>query len=309
MKKGLRWLAGRGFGNTVAAASPFLKKIKLTVCDKTGKIKVISKEAKMKLTGKVMGAALVALLIGGNLFAGGKVQAEWDAEAIKKAGVLKVGVKADVPGFGLQNTATGQYEGFEIELAKLIAADIVGDPSKVTFTAVTAKTRGPLIDTGELDMIIATFTITEERKLTYNFTSPYYTDAVGMLVKKSSGIGGLKDLDGKTVGVAQSATSKEAIDTAAKAIGATLKFAEFATYPEIKAALDSGRVDVFSVDKSILNGYLDSETVILPDAFSPQPYGVTTKLQNKALAAYLDGLITKWLADGTIDRLIKQFNL
>ena len=262
----------------------------------------------MKLT-KIMGAALVALLIGGNLFAGGKAQTEWDAAAIKKAGVLKVGVKADVPGFGLQNTATGAYEGLEIELAKLIAADIVGDPSKVAFTAVTAKTRGPLIDTGELDMIIATFTITEERKLTYNFTTPYYTDAVGMLVKKSSGIGGLKDLDGKTVGVAQSATSKDAIDTAAKAIGVTLKFAEFATYPEIKAALDSGRVDVFSVDKSILNGYLDGETVILPDAFSPQNYGVTTKLQNKALASHVDGLITKWLADGTIDRLIKQFGL
>jgi putative glutamine transport system substrate-binding protein len=269
----------------------------------------MSKEAKMKLTGKMMGAALVVLLVGGNLFAGGKAQTERDVAAIKKAGVLKVGVKADVPGFGLQNTATGQYEGFEIELAKLVAADIVGDPSKVSFTAVTAKTRGPLIDTGELDMIIATYTVTEERKLTYNFTQAYYTDAVGMLVKKSSGIGSLADLDGKTVGVAQSATSKEAIDTAAKAIGVTLKFAEFATYPEIKAALDSGRVDVFSVDKSILNGYLDGETVILPDEFSPQPYGIATRLQNKALAAHLDGLLAKWLVDGTIDRLIKQFNL
>jgi putative glutamine transport system substrate-binding protein len=270
---------------------------------------VISKEAKMKLTKKMTGAALVLLLVCGNLFAGGKAQAERDMAAIQKAGVLKVGVKADVPGFGLQNTATGQYEGFEIELAKLIAQEIVGDPSKIAFTAVTAKTRGPLIDTGELDMIIATYTVTEERKLTYNFTTAYYTDAVGMLVKKSSGFTGLKDLGGKTIGVAQSATSKEAIEAAAKEIGVSLKFAEFATYPELKAALDSGRIDVFSVDKSILSGYLDSETVILPDAFSPQPYGVTTRLQNKTLAGYLDGLITKWLSDGTIDRLIKQFNL
>jgi putative glutamine transport system substrate-binding protein len=158
-------------------------------------------------------------------------------------------------------------------------------------------------------MIIATFTITDERKLTYNFSTPYYTDAVGMLVKKSSGITGLADLDGKTIGVAQSATSKDAIEAAAKNVGATLKFAEFSTYPEIKAALDSGRVDVFSVDKSILNGYLDAETVILPDEFSPQPYGVTTKLSNKALADYVDGLIKKWLGDGTIDGLVNQFNL
>ena len=229
--------------------------------------------------------------------------------AIKKADVLKVGVKADVPGFGFLNTSTNQYEGMEIELAKLLAAEILGDAGKIRFEPVTAKTRGPLLDNGELDMIIATFTITEERKLTYNFSTPYYTDAVGMLVKRSSGINSLADLDGKTIGVAQSATSKEAIDTAAKAIGVTLKFAEFSTYPEIKAALDSGRVDVFSVDKSILNGYLDSESVILPDEFSPQRYGVTTKLSNKALAEYVDSFIQKWLGDGTIADLVARFNL
>ncbi|MDR0684835.1 MAG: transporter substrate-binding domain-containing protein [Spirochaetaceae bacterium] len=229
--------------------------------------------------------------------------------AIKKADVLKVGVKADVPGFGLLNTSTNQYEGLEIELAKLLAAEILGNPGKIRFEPVTAKTRGPLLDNGELDMIIATFTITEERKLTYNFSTPYYTDAVGMLVKRSSGINSLADLDGKTIGVAQSATSREAIDAAAKAIGVTLEFAEFSTYPEIKAALDSGRVDVFSVDKSILNGYLDGESVILPDEFSPQPYGVTTKLSNKALADYVDGFIKKWLGDGTIAGLVAQFHL
>jgi putative glutamine transport system substrate-binding protein len=254
-------------------------------------------------------AALVLLAVTGTVFAGGKGESGGSIEAIRKAGVLKVGVKSDVPGFGLLNTATNQYEGFEIELSKLIAGDIFGDPGKVAFTPVTAKTRGPLLDNGELDLIIATFTVTEERKLTYNFSTTYYTDAVGMLVKKSSGIRGLADLDGKTIGVAQSATSRAAIDEAAKAVGASLKFAEFATYPEIKAALDSGRVDVFSVDRSILAGYLDNESEILPDRFSPQEYGIASKLANKDLAAYIDGLIAKWLADGTIDGLIKKFNL
>jgi putative glutamine transport system substrate-binding protein len=229
--------------------------------------------------------------------------------AIKKADVLKVGVKSDVPGFGFLNTSTNQYEGLEIEISKLLAGEILGNADKIKFEPVTAKTRGPFLDNGELDMIIATFTITDERKLTYNFSTPYYTDAVGMLVKRSSGINGLADLDGKTIGVAQSATSRDAIDAAAKAIGVTLNFAEFSTYPEIKAALDSGRVDVFSVDKSILNGYLDAETVILPDEFSPQPYGVATKLSNKALADHVDGLIKKWLEDGTISGLVSQFNL
>jgi putative glutamine transport system substrate-binding protein len=262
----------------------------------------------MKILQRVILTALAGLVLGGPAFAKGQGD-NGGLEAIRKAGVIKVGVKSDVPGFGLLNTATNQYEGFEIELAKLIAGDLLGDPSKVAFTPVTAKTRGPLLDNGELDLIIATFTVTEERKLTYNLSSTYYTDAVGMLVKKSSGIKGLADLNGKTIGVAQSATSRAAIDEAAKAAGATLKFAEFSTYPEIKAALDSGRVDVFSVDRSILAGYLDNESEILPDRFSPQEYGVASKLANKELAAYIDGLIVKWLADGTIDRLIQQFHL
>jgi putative glutamine transport system substrate-binding protein len=267
------------------------------------------KEKKMRFTKKTMYAVLVLLAAGAVLTGCRKQETGNTLDAIRKAGVLKVGVKSDVPGFGLLNTGTNQYEGFEIELAKLIAGDIFGDTGKTAFTPVTAKTRGPLLDNGDLDLIIATFTVTEERKLTYNFSTTYYTDAVGMLVKKASGIKNLADLDGKTIGVAQSATSREAIDRAAKEAGALLKFSEFSTYPEIKAALDSGRVDVFSVDRSILAGYLDNESEILPDRFSPQEYGIASKLRNKNLAVYIDDLIVKWLADGTIDGLIRQFNL
>jgi putative glutamine transport system substrate-binding protein len=256
------------------------------------------------------GFAALALLIAACMVTGCKKQGNGgDLDSIRRAGVLKVGVKSDVPGFGLLNTAANQYEGFEIELAKLIAGEIFGDSGKVVFTPVTAKTRGPLLENGELNLIIATFTVTEERKRSYNFSTSYYTDAVGMLVKKSAGVKGLADLDGKTIGVAQSATSRAAINEAAKAAGVSLKFSEFATYPEIKAALDSGRIDVFSVDRSILAGYLDNESEILPDRFSPQEYGIATKLSNKELAAYIDGLVVKWLADGTIDGLIRRFNL
>jgi putative glutamine transport system substrate-binding protein len=66
---------------------------------------------------------------------------------------------------------------------------------------------------------------------------------------------------------------------------------------------------VFSVDKSILNGYLDNESVILPEGFSPQEYGVASKLSNKELAVYVDDLIQKWLGDGTIAGLIQKYGL
>jgi putative glutamine transport system substrate-binding protein len=268
----------------------------------------------MKFAKKILCAALILAAVAGTVFAGGKTegaspQGTGQVDKIRNAGVLKVGVKSDVPNFGLLNTATNTYEGFEIDLSGLIAKEILGDASKVAFTPVTAATRGPLLDNGDIDLVIATFTITEERKLTYNFSTSYYTDAVGLLVKKASGITGIAGLDGKTVGVAQSATSRKALEAAAAAVGASVKFAEFATYPEIKAALDSGRVDAFSVDRSILRGYLDSETVLLDDAFSPQEYGVTSKFDNKELAAYIDGLIQKWLGDGTIKALIDKYKI
>ena len=230
-------------------------------------------------------------------------------DAVVKAGVLRVGVKEDVPNFGLRNTATGEIEGFEIDIVKLLAKEILGDEKAYELTPVTAKTRGPLLDNGEVDLVIATFTITDERKLTYNFSTPYYEGAVGLLVKKAAGFKGLGDMNGKVIGVAQSATSKDAVQKSAEELGITVSFSEYATYPEIKAALDSGRVDAFCVDGSILGGYVDDSTMILPDRFSPQQYGVTSKLDNIALTEAVDGYINGWLEDGTIEGLITKWGL
>jgi putative glutamine transport system substrate-binding protein len=267
----------------------------------------------MKFGKKLVLAALILAVVTGAVFAGGSGDKGSTASGpigkIQAAGVLKVGVKSDVPGFGLLNPETGKYEGLEIELCKLIAKEIFGDPERVAFTPVTAKTRGPLLDNGDIDFVIATFTVTEERKLTYNFSTIYYTDGVGLLTKTAAGYKGLKDLNGKTIGVAQSATSRKAIETGAAGLGIKVNFAEFATYPEIKAALDSGRVDAFSVDKAILRGYLDSSVGLLDDTYDPQPYGIATKLSNKDLAVWADGLVNKWLADGTVDGLIKKYSL
>lgn len=160
-------------------------------------------------------------------------------------------------------------------------------------------------------MVAATFTITEERRESWNFTTPYYTDAVSLLVKTNSGIADYADLDGKTIGVSTGSTSMEALIAAAADNGVTLtkegNFSEFATYPEIKTALDAGRVDAFCVDGSILSGYLDDTVEILDTVrFSPQEYGIATKLDNTGWAEYLDDLIVTWLADGTITQMISN---
>jgi putative glutamine transport system substrate-binding protein len=232
-----------------------------------------------------------------------------DIKAIKDRGVLKAGVKVDVPKFGYKDAQSGKVEGFEIDLTKAIAKKILGDETKIDVQGVTAKTRGPLLDNGEVDMVIATFTITEERKQTYNFSDPYFIDGVGLLVKKASGITNLKGLDGKKIGVAQSATSKKAVQEEADKVGAKVTFLEFGTYPEIKAALDSGRVDAFSVDTAILFGYLDDSTTILSERFSPQQYGVATKKSNTALAKLVNDTLSDMKKSGELDKLIQKWGL
>lgn len=230
-------------------------------------------------------------------------------EKIKNAGVLKVGVKEDVPKFGYLDPAKNVHEGMEIDLAKRIAKEIFGDETKVEFTGVNAKTRGPALDNGEIDMVIATFTITEERKLSWNFSDPYFTDYVGFLVLESSGIQSWKDLDGKTIGVAQSASTRAALIEQAQEDGITVQFMEFATYPEIKAALDSGRIDAFSVDQSILWGYKDDKNVMLPDKFAPQEYGIATKKSNTELAEFVNNIIKEMKASGEMDQLYEKWGL
>lgn len=90
--------------------------------------------------------------------------AEGKLEAIKAKGELVIGVKNDVPHYALLDQATGEIKGFEVDVAKMLAKSILGDENKVKLIAVNAKTRGPLLDNGSVDAVIATFTITPEEK-------------------------------------------------------------------------------------------------------------------------------------------------
>ena len=223
--------------------------------------------------------------------------------------VLRVGTKIDVPGFGFQNPETGNIEGMEVDIARELAKRIKGDPNALQVTGVNVTTRGAMLDNGTLDATLATFTITEARKKSYNFSRPYYTDHIGVLVKKSSGITNLRDLDGKTVGVALSATTREKLSAAGDEIGIHMSFAEYSTYPEIKIALVTGRVDAFSVDRSILNGYVDDSTMLLDTQFAPQEYGVATKKSNTQLADEIDAAIAAMQDDGTLRGFEERWGL
>ncbi|MGQ7625781.1 transporter substrate-binding domain-containing protein [Streptococcus suis] len=221
-------------------------------------------------------------------------------QAIIERGVLRVGVKQDVPNFGYKNPDSGEFEGLEIDIARKIADELGVD---IEFTPVTAQTRGPLLDNGQVDLVIATFTITEERKLLYNFTTPYYTDAVGFLVNKDSGIKTFTDLNGKTIGVAQGSITHTLISELADKYGIAVNFAELGSYPELSVSLRAHSTDAFSVDQSILSGYIGSKSELMDFSFSASDYGIVTKLSNKDLNNYLNSLVEKWTSDGSLQAI------
>ncbi|MDO5298126.1 MAG: transporter substrate-binding domain-containing protein [Clostridia bacterium] len=242
--------------------------------------------------------------------------------AASAEGTFRVGVKQDVYGFGYLDETTGEYSGMEVDLGAMIAEELGYDD--VEYTTVTAATRGQMLDNDELDCVIATFTIKPERKESWDFSTPYYIDAVTVLIKTDSGITDLSGLKDKVVGVSTGSTSAKALATAMADAGvidafdadtfeiATFKsgvsFKEFDDYPAISLALDAGDVDAFCVDKSILANYKTADRSFIADSFSPQEYGVATK-KGSELSAKIEELITGWLADGTIDAMIAEWGL
>ena len=252
-----------------------------------------------------------------------EASASEDVQAIKDRGVLKVGVKNAVMGFGFEDPLTGEYTGLEIELAKALADKLgVG----IEFTAVTAATRTELLDSGDIDCVLATFTITDERKESWDFTTPYYTDYVSVLVEDSKGIKTLDDLVDATVGVSSGSTSakslvkamiekglisgdgfdEESFDPATWTTG--IKFRQYDDYPTISTALSAGEVDAFCVDKSILAIYKTEGRSYIDAEFAPQEYGIATT-KGSGLSEVAEELVSASLSDGTIDKLIKDNGL
>ena len=246
-----------------------------------------------------------------------------DVQAVIDRGVLRVGVKNAVIGFGYEDPLTGEYSGMEIELAKALADRLgVG----VEFTAVTAATRTELLDSGDIDCVLATFTITDERKESWDFTTPYYTDYVSVLVEDSKGIAGLADLTDATVGVSSGSTSakslvkamieaglisgdsfdEESFDPATWTEG--IRFQQYDDYPTISTALSAGEVDAFCVDKSILAIYKTEGRSYIDAEFAPQNYGIATT-KGSGMSEVAEKLVTDSLADGTIDKLISDNGL
>ena len=242
-------------------------------------------------------------------FIGGAFAKPNGIDRIKRAGTFTVGVKDDVPGFGYLNPKTKEYEGLEIDIAKAIAKQILGSESKVTFVPVNAKNRSAFLNQDRVDAVIATFTLTDERKQNYDFSDVYYTDSVGLMVKKDSGITSFKNLENKKVGVTQGSMTTTTIKNAAIKEGVFLNVVTYPSNQTLKDALDHSEIDAFAIDHSILHGYLDDSVTILPEHYDEMMYAVAIKKDNNAVTKQVNTVIQNLVKSGELDKLLVKHGL
>lgn len=226
--------------------------------------------------------------------------------AIKERGKLIVGVKYDTNLFGLKDPATGEVNGFDVDIAKAIAKKIFGDETKIELKSVVSKTRIPMLQQGDIDAIIATMTITEERSKEVLFTDPYFDAGQSLLVKKGSPIQSIEDVkSGVRVISVKGSTSAKRIQEMAP--NATLL--QFDNYQNAFMALKSGKGDVLTTDNVILLGMSkeDPNYVVVGENFSDEPYGIAVRKGDVEFANFINGVLKEMKSDGSYDAIYEKW--
>jgi len=227
-------------------------------------------------------------------------------DQIKSRDKLVVGVKFDTKLFGLKNPMNDEVEGFDVDIAKALANIILGDPAKVELKEVTSKTRMPMLNNGEIDMIIATMTITDERKKEVDFSDVYFKAGQSLLVKKGSAIKGLEDITkGTKVLAVKGSTSVDNIKE--KAPDATVL--EFENYQDGFSALKAGQGDTLTTDNAILYGMVaqDGNYEVVGDTFTDEPYGIAIKKGETGLVDAVNEGLKTLKSNGEYDKIYTQW--
>ncbi|MFJ6612320.1 glutamate ABC transporter substrate-binding protein [Streptomyces sp. NPDC091289] len=192
----------------------------------------------------------------------------------KKRGYLVVGAKEDQPYLGEKDPATGIYSGFDIEIARMVAASLGFEPRTIRFRTIASANRETALQNGQIDYYVGTYTINDMRKKLVGFAGPYYMAGQGLLVRTDEDdINGPQDLAGKTVCSAAGSTPYQRI--AADYPKATL--VAYDTYSICVDNLLTFQVDAVTTDDAILLGFAakaPDEMKVVGKPFSEEPYGI-----------------------------------
>ncbi|MDJ0341616.1 glutamate ABC transporter substrate-binding protein [Streptomyces sp. H10-C2] len=209
-----------------------------------------------------------------------------DSAVLKRAqqrGKLIIGVKADQPFLGFQPPGTNDRNGFDIEIAKMVAADLGFGPDKIEWKTFDSSLRVPAIKKGDADYYVGTFTINDARKKDISFAGPYYIAGQDLLVAKdNTDITGPDSLKGKKVCSITGSTPLERIKD--PKYGAIVN--ALGKYSDCVQQLQTGQVDAVTTDDAILKGYAaqaPGKFKVVGKTFSSEPYGVGLNKDDKAL--------------------------
>jgi glutamate transport system substrate-binding protein len=246
-----------------------------------------------------MAALALALTACGDDDGGGSASASVVDKA-KNDKKLTIGIKYDQPGLGLRN-ADGSFSGFDVEMAKYIAKQLGVEESGITFKETVSANREPFIEQGQVDMVLATYSITDARKEKVSFAGPYFVAGQSLLVRSdNTDITGAESLNNnkKLCSVKGSTPAKKIKEEYAKDV----QLQEFDSYSKCVDALVGGQVDAVTTDDIILAGFAAAnpgKLKVVGKPFSTEKYGVGLKKDDKAGRDAVNAAIEKAFSDGS----------
>jgi polar amino acid transport system substrate-binding protein len=244
----------------------------------------------------------------GPLPAPGHMPAGSFMDTIYKRGRLIAGVDQTTLGFGYRDPATGDIQGFDVDLVKEVAKAIFGSADAIEFRAVTSEQRQPAVRSGAVDIVASLMSMTCDRWFGDQpvlFSSEYYAGAQNVLVRSDSPITKVSDLNGKKVCATRTSTSlKQIKDFAPRAIKYSVE-----TRPDCLVALQDGTVDAISTDDTIMWGFQfqDPNTRLLhldrPDQLHAEPYAMAIAPGHPEFVRFVNAVLERVRTDGTWQRL------
>ncbi|GIL37035.1 glutamate ABC transporter substrate-binding protein [Phycicoccus jejuensis] len=217
---------------------------------------------------------------------------------------IKIGIKFDQPGLGLKKGS--DYAGMDVDVAKYVAKQLGHEEGDIQWVQAPSAQRENLLSTGQVDMIVATYSITDERKEKVGFAGPYFVAGQDLLVRADdSSITGPDSLDGKKLCSVTGSTSAQKVKD--EVAGVNLR--EFGTYSECVTALVSGGVDALTTDDTILAGYAAQDQYkgklkVVGQPFSQENYGIGLKKGDTATCQKVTDAINKMITDGDWQKIV-----
>ncbi len=253
----------------------------------------------MQISRRILAVAAGAALAMTMAACGGG-EAEPGSEGGGSSESITIGIKFDQPGLGQQQG--NQYAGFDVEVAKYVAKELGYAEDKITFKESPSAQRETLIESGQVQLVFATYSITDDRKQKVSFGGPYFVAGQDLLVKSdNTDITGPDTMNGKKLcSVTGSTSAKKIKDNYAS----TVQLQEYDTYSKCVEALSSGTIDAVTTDNVILAGFAaqsqyQGKLKVVGSPFSEERYGVGLKKGDTELCGKVNAAIEKMISDGS----------